>query len=511
MSSFAFPFIPIDETRYLAVAWEMKLSHSFIVPHLNGLPYAHKPPFLFFLLNLDWLVFGINDQTLRFIPLLFSLFNILMIYKIALLLWEDKKIAQYASIVLTSMLIYLLWSTLLMFDIILAFWVLVGIYGLLSATKSNIKTPLMLIGLAIGGGLLTKGPVIFVHILPISLFYYYWRSKDAPDPKKWSLMIFGSILIGLAIVLLWVVPAVIDGGEAYRKALLWDQTAGRIASSFAHKREIWWYIPLLPVLLFPWVLVKPSWYGFSLIKHDNSYRFVSLWLLSTMIIFSLISGKQVHYLIPVLPAFSLLIAKNIATFESKVSEYSRLHYPLAIFYILAGVLLFLGKQFITVNSISSLVPVLALVSILLGGIMLFIRPLSMDKLIKIIALSSMLAFITLGLSVTNKYFIRYDLSNIAHILKEKQEKGYSIIHYKRYRGQYQFVGRLTQPLLVLSNKESVAEYLKSHKKVLLITYGAPDKFTNKDKILYQQPYRNKQLFVLEGKNINYFLNSTKVN
>ena len=34
------PALPIDETRYLAVAWEMRLHLDFLVPHLNGAPYS---------------------------------------------------------------------------------------------------------------------------------------------------------------------------------------------------------------------------------------------------------------------------------------------------------------------------------------------------------------------------------------------------------------------------------------------------------------------------------------
>ncbi|HHB76580.1 MAG TPA: glycosyltransferase, partial [Desulfobulbus sp.] len=41
------PPLPIDETRYLSVAWEMWQNHQFLVPHINGLPYSHKPPLLF--------------------------------------------------------------------------------------------------------------------------------------------------------------------------------------------------------------------------------------------------------------------------------------------------------------------------------------------------------------------------------------------------------------------------------------------------------------------------------
>ena len=41
------PLLPVDETRYLTVAWEMWTSGSYIVPHLNGEPFSHKPPLLF--------------------------------------------------------------------------------------------------------------------------------------------------------------------------------------------------------------------------------------------------------------------------------------------------------------------------------------------------------------------------------------------------------------------------------------------------------------------------------
>lgn len=30
------PLFPVDETRYIAVAWEMWEQREFLVPHLNG-------------------------------------------------------------------------------------------------------------------------------------------------------------------------------------------------------------------------------------------------------------------------------------------------------------------------------------------------------------------------------------------------------------------------------------------------------------------------------------------
>ncbi len=38
------PLFPIDETRYVSVAWEMYLSGDYFVPTKNGELYGHKPP-----------------------------------------------------------------------------------------------------------------------------------------------------------------------------------------------------------------------------------------------------------------------------------------------------------------------------------------------------------------------------------------------------------------------------------------------------------------------------------
>ena len=48
------PLLRVDETSYLGVAWEMWTTGEYLVPHLNGEPYSHKPPLLFWLINLAW-------------------------------------------------------------------------------------------------------------------------------------------------------------------------------------------------------------------------------------------------------------------------------------------------------------------------------------------------------------------------------------------------------------------------------------------------------------------------
>lgn len=66
-STFVRPILPVDETRYLTVAWEMWRTGDWRVPHLNGVPYDHKPPLLFWLIQAGWWMGGVSEAWPRLI------------------------------------------------------------------------------------------------------------------------------------------------------------------------------------------------------------------------------------------------------------------------------------------------------------------------------------------------------------------------------------------------------------------------------------------------------------
>ncbi|HYN22017.1 MAG TPA: glycosyltransferase family 39 protein, partial [Thermoanaerobaculia bacterium] len=102
------PILPVDETRYTSVAWEMWVRGDFLVPHLNGVPYSDKPPLLFWLFQLGWWFFGVNDWWPRVVPALFALANLAFTERLARRLWPDRpEIAVAAPAVLLG---FLLWS-----------------------------------------------------------------------------------------------------------------------------------------------------------------------------------------------------------------------------------------------------------------------------------------------------------------------------------------------------------------------------------------------------------------
>lgn len=485
------PYFPVDETRYLSVGWEMWNNSSFIVPLQNGLPYSHKPPLLFWLLNLDWLLFGVNEGTLRFIPLIFSLLNITLMYRIALKLWQDEQVARYASLILASMLSYLLWSSVIMFDVILTFWVLLAVLALISATKEHRFAWYLLLGVAIGCGILTKGPVVLVYILPVALFGFLWLPGERFS-GRWYGWLFLSVLIGVCVVLFWLVPAALTGGETYRRAILWGQTVNRMTNSFAHKRPLWWYLPWIPTLLMPWTLFPPAWRAWKRLSGDAGFRMALVWGAGSLAVFSLLSGKQVHYLIPVLPTFSLLMAKSIA--EEK-GEVSRFRLPIA------GLYLFLGAGLITASLIRHgrllkhfdlmEVRIAAAGLMLLGALLFLLRPRTMPALINQVATAS-LACCVLVLVGGNTLFQRYDLHPIAREVKQKQAEGYQVLHVGKYHGQFHFMGRLSQPLVELAGRDEVRAYAASHEKVALISYEKETRQIDPKDYFFLQPFRSKQ-------------------
>ena len=119
---------------------------------------------------------------------------------------------------------------------------------------------------------------------------------------------------GPPAVLAWAWPAATAGGEAYRAAILWGQTADRIVTSFAHAHPVWWYLPWLMVLFAPWSLMPWLWTGLRLAwrRRDSGQRLCVTWLVAVFLLLSLVSGKQVKYLLPLLPAFALLLSRTLS-------------------------------------------------------------------------------------------------------------------------------------------------------------------------------------------------------
>ena len=125
------PLLPIDETRYLTVAWEMWLGGSKIVPHLNGEVYSHKPPMLFWLINLVWLATGPAELAARLVAPAFGAISVVLTAVLARRLWpEDPSRAGFAALILATSGVFLAFGSATMFDTMLTVATLVAVMAI---------------------------------------------------------------------------------------------------------------------------------------------------------------------------------------------------------------------------------------------------------------------------------------------------------------------------------------------------------------------------------------------
>lgn len=478
------PPLPVDETRYLAVAWEMWQRGDFIVPYLNGEAYHHKPPLLFWLMNAGWSVFGVNDWWPRMVAPLFALVALWWSARLSFLLWpNDDKAARLTPIILVGAAFWAVFQTLTMFDMMLATCTLAGISGIVRTWRDGGLAGWIITALAIGVGVLAKGPAILLHILPVALSAPWWGPalSGAPDrplvsTRQWYFRLIVSVVLGVALALLWAIPAGIRGGEEYRNMIFWGQSAGRIVQSFDHARPFYWYLVLIPPLLLPWIIWPRLWRGIKghVTIADGAVRLLAAWALPALFIFSIISGKQLHYLLPEFAAFALLMAHILS--QSADGQGRRFDGAViaALFAILGLVILLLPHQpdlfrepgwFVHVDTFWG-----ALLLVAAVACWIFAKR-DIIKSAAVLALSMSLLVAVVHLSARDVLSFAYDLRPIAQALKAHEDKGVPLANFGTYHGQYQFLGRLEHPMAQLGlEKKTTDAFVAAHPDGIIVAY-----------------------------------------
>ena len=294
----------------------MWLSGNWLVPHLDGQPYSDKPPLLFWLITLAWSVTGPSALAARLIALAAGAGSCLLTGLIARQLWPGLRgVGPWATAALAATGLFSLFSSLVMFDGLLTLSVLLSVLGMLLVWRRGRAAWWALVAFGLGLGVLAKGPVALLHLLAVGGVASFWIAGGAPGGRRrWYLGLAAAVAGGAVLALAWAVPAAIAGGAEYRHMILWGQTAGRVEHAFAHARPWWFFLALLPVVVFPWGWWPPLWRwarrrGGS--GDGPALRFCVLWFVVLFVAFSAISGKQIHYLLPVLPSLALIAARGI--------------------------------------------------------------------------------------------------------------------------------------------------------------------------------------------------------
>ncbi len=453
------PPAPIDETRYLSVAWEMWLRHDFWVPFLNGQAYSHKPPLLFWLFHLGWALFGVNEWWPKMVGPLCALLNIFLLKALAKRLWPEWPQAPLlAPWLLLATLLWTVFATSMMFDILLSCCVLACMLGGVTAWRTPGTKGWALLGLGIALGILAKGPVVYLHIAPPLLLAGFWA--DGGLPPHWRRHFGFACLAGAGLALLWALPAALSGGQRYANAIFWSQTADRAIPSGIHARPVWWYVQFTPLFLFPWAFWPGIWRaarGWRWNKADAGERFCVIWLISGWLLFSLLPSKQIHYLLPILPAFALLAARLLAARAAEPP--SRFDFAPPFLLALIGAGLMLAPRLPGLDAWHWLQNVrLGWGGLTVGFAAIMTWLLAARRRHAVFWLAAgVTGSVACGIVFFFDYNgLAYDLRPAAQLLREFELQRRDCVYVGNYQGQLHFLGRLTQPLPTIEPAQSAA-------------------------------------------------------
>ncbi|MCD6355534.1 MAG: glycosyltransferase family 39 protein, partial [Prolixibacteraceae bacterium] len=238
-----------DAGKYAAISRIIYETGDWINLKIHFEPYLQKPPLIFWLTTPFYFIFGPTGFAFKLPVLLYSGIAIYSTYRFTKLFYS-KKTAKIAAAMLAASEFYFLFHNDIHTDSILTANVIFSVWQLSEYFKSKKLGNILLSGLGIGLGLISKGPIgIFVPVTAALTHLIY---------KKQINLIFNYKVALGALVTLLVLAAGLDGifnqfGWKGLKFFFWDNNVGRISGKIkGNSNDYLFYFHTTLYIFLPW-------------------------------------------------------------------------------------------------------------------------------------------------------------------------------------------------------------------------------------------------------------------
>ena len=319
------PLTDPTEARYAEIARIMAESGDWVTPYFKyGVPFWGKPPLSFWLAAISIKVLGLSEFSIRLPSLLVTILTALLIH-LTTKHYTNSRAAYYSSLIFLSTTLVFVSSGAVFVDPFLVFGTTLSmtsfVFSIDQKQTSHYWDYLFYAGITIG--LLAKGPLALVIIFgPILLWMLICKDTSTAIRR---LLLSRKALLAAALVLPWYIIAELKTpgfleyfiiGEHFKRFLVsgWN---GDLYGS-AHKHPIGSVWSFFFIGVFPWSFIlaipllkffkKYRQYTefFKMIENkEMTYLFISA--LFPMIFFTLSKNVLWTYVLPSIPAFSVLL------------------------------------------------------------------------------------------------------------------------------------------------------------------------------------------------------------
>jgi 4-amino-4-deoxy-L-arabinose transferase-like glycosyltransferase len=330
----AYAFFLLLNLSYMSVRWDE-------VTHLNGgLYFLHGdfisylkfngfyPPMFDLVTTVFFSVAGPSLLAARLVSVVFSLLSLYVVFEFGYRLYEPK-IGLLASILLGIMPGYIFLSRLALIETMLLFFFTVSALLFFVWIRNGKNKYLLLSGLALGLGVLTKYQVVIVGAIMLTGLVVLGRGYLKPRLKRFPLLILTAILI--------FVPWIIVSYQLYSSGMLntWlyalnvgnpDKTLYSLGLNGAGGNRLphlfldvpsWLQMPIFYLLEItaPYFDVHPISFflyflglaGLALFawRRRPIDKYLLLWFVIIYVFFTVIPNRQWRYVIPIFPVLAL--------------------------------------------------------------------------------------------------------------------------------------------------------------------------------------------------------------
>jgi 4-amino-4-deoxy-L-arabinose transferase-like glycosyltransferase len=297
-------FFSPDETNYSQVAREMLETGDLVVPYLDGHAWFNKPPLAYWLLAAAFTLLGWGFPAAVLLNTLLTALT-----AIVLLLHtggsERPRAGVLAAVAYLTMALPLTIARTALTDPALVLCTTAAVALLVSRRRGGATAA----GVALGLGVLAKGPVAPLVVLPAAAVAAWQAGRGG-----WRRPAI-ALATAVAVVLPWQLALLARGvWAAWAAEFVGHETVARATEAWHIGAPWWYYLPVAWAALFPWgthlaLAVAACLRGSSAPCRTRPQLPEIAAVVVPLAAFSIATNKLPHYLLPALPFLAVWLGR----------------------------------------------------------------------------------------------------------------------------------------------------------------------------------------------------------